>query len=202
LGHQSRFDVPPPVVALPEVSVIGHLAFSLFLSVMFFSCAGRVAIAVRGAGFRAFRRTSGADAADLDVRGEDAAESPGGGRDAKGVEVVALEVAGPSAAGADVMMVVSEVGVESDAFAARAECRDEPQLVEHPERPVDGIERHGRHPGLNRAEDGFGVRVLEARRDLAVDLEALVRQLEACPLRGPAKLFDPAVDLGAFDFHK
>ena len=97
------------------------------------------------------------------------------------------------------MVVVLEVGVEAHALATRAERGDEPEVVEHPQRPVHGVERHRRHPRLDAAEDGLGVRVLQARRDLAEDLEALVRQLDARLLGGRSEPLESLRDLVALD---
>jgi len=93
------------------------------------------------------------EAADLDLCGHDAAECLCGGWDAERVEFGALEVPCQAAVDAEVVMMLLEVGVEAHALAALAERGDEPQVVEHPERPVHGVERHRRHSLLDRPKD-------------------------------------------------
>ena len=195
-----------PAVMMFWLSATGApaLVVSFFFSVMSFSSPGlAAALGFLGADLPAsFLRTALADAPDLDVRGDDAAELLHGVGDAKRVELGALEVPRQPAAHADVVVVVLEVGVEAHALAARAQRGDEPEVVEQPQRPVDGVERHRRHPRLDRAEDGLGVRVLQARGDLAEDLEALVRQLDAGVPGGRLELLEPTHDLGTFHSHE
>ena len=99
------------------------------------------------------------------------------------------------------MVVLVEVGVEAHALAARAERGDEPEVVEHPQRPVDGVERHRRHPRLDGPEDRLRIRVLDARRDLAEDLQALVRELDARLPAGRLELLEPPPNLDTAGFH-
>lgn len=135
-----------------------------------------------------------ADAPYLDLGDEHAAQSPDGVRDAERVEVRAHEIPRQAATGADVVVVVVQVRVEANAFAPRPERRDEPQVVEHPERAVDGVNRQRRHPFADSAEHGVRVRVLQARGDFAEDLEALVCELDARGPDGRLESVDPPVD--------
>jgi len=116
--------------------------------------------------------------AHLDVRVQDAAEALQVGRQRKVVELRALEVAHEPAADAREVMVPLQVRVEPHAVSLGPERRDEAEVVESPESPVDRVERDRRHPLLHGAEDGLHVGVLVRPRDLPEDLEALGRQLQ------------------------
>lgn len=113
------------------------------------------------------------------MRVDDAAELLHGIGYAEAVELCALEIPNEAAAHADVVVVVVEVRIEPDAIAPGSERRDEPEIVELPQRSVDGVERHGRHSALDCTENGFHVRVLLSRHQLPEDLEALMGQLDA-----------------------
>ena len=88
-----------------------------------------------------------------------------------------------------------QVRVEAHGSTARTERRDEPQVVEQPERPVDGVQGRGRQPPSNPSEDRLGVGMIEAPGDLTEDLEALVRQLDPCVLDRGLEDLDPTLDL-------
>ena len=122
------------------------------------------------------------------MRGDDTAEFLHGIGNAKRAERGAFEVSRQPAAHADVVVVALEIGVEAHALATSAKRGDKPEIVKHPQRPVHGVERHRRHTYLNGTKDGLGIRVLQARRNLAEDLHTLVRQLDARLLGGRLEL--------------
>ena len=145
------------------------------------------------------RGAAAADAPHLDLRLDDAPERPHGVRDAQRVEFGALEIPCQAAADADVVMVVRQVRVEADALPPRPERGDEAQVVEHPERAVDRVDRQRRHPLADRAEHGLGVGVLQARGDLPEDFEALVRELDARGPDGRLEAVEPPVNGESID---
>src|SRR5450756_97584 len=140
-----------------------------------------------------------ADAQDLDMRGDDTPEALHAGRHGKCVEGGAFEVPDQAAADADVVVVWREVGVEAHAVATRTQRADQPEVVEHPQRPVDGVERQCRQSRLNAVQQGLGIRMLEAGCEFAKNLEALVRQLDARLLRGALEPLKPELNLGVLD---
>ena len=126
------------------------------------------------------------------MRRHDAAEFLHGCGNRERVEVRAIEVFRHPALHADVMVMVPEVGIETDALPARAEGGDQPEAVEEPQRPVHGIERNGRNPRPDAPEDGFRIGMLRICGYLAEYLETLVRKLHARLLAGGLELLKPA----------
>jgi hypothetical protein len=92
------------------------------------------------------------------------------------------------------VVVIVEVRVVADALLARADRLDEPEIVEQPQRPIDRVERHRRHPPLDRPKHRVRVGVSLARRKLSEDLQALVSDLDArfaeCLLEAPYPALD------------
>jgi len=104
--------------------------------------------------------------------------SQGGGRagDGQEIEIPVLEVDGGAAARADEVVVGREVGVKPDVPAGGADSRDQAELGEQGQSPVDGVERDARQRPVDLAVNGVDVRVVGRRGRLSIDLEALRRQ--------------------------
>ncbi len=141
------------------------------------------------------------DAPDFDVGARNAAKPLDGLGDAQGVEGGAFEIARQAAAHADVVVVVPQIGVEPHALAAGPKRRDEPQVIEQPQTPVHCVHRDGRDTTSDLPEDGVRVGMLEARRQLAEDLEALVGELDPGGLDGLLEPRDPAFHLRRVSLH-
>ena len=103
------------------------------------------------------------------------------------VERVAVEVPDQPAPPAHEVVVSTEVRIESGASARRAERRDQTEVGEQPQGPVDRIERNRWDPLADTSKDGSRIRVSTALRDVTEDLHALMRDLDA---RIPADLFE------------
>jgi hypothetical protein len=95
------------------------------------------------------------------------------------VERVVVKVADQPAPPAYEVVVPTEVGIKPGAFAGWAERRDQTEVREHPQRPIDRIQRYRRHPLANTSQDGSRIRVLAALRDMTKDLQALMGDLDA-----------------------
>jgi hypothetical protein len=127
-------------------------------------------------------RLSGAPFADtshLNLGADDGAECPDGSRDADLVEFRAVEVTHQATALANVVVVGLQVGIKAHALPSRGEGDHEAEVVQEPQRAVDGIERHRGHCRSDGLEERLGIRVLQAGGNFAEDLEALVRELDA-----------------------
>ena len=140
-------------------------------------------------------RTSRADSAHLDLRIHDAPEFLHRFGHAEVVQWLALEVADQPAPYADVVVVALEVHVEAESVAARSERGDETEITKHPQRPVDRVERDGRHTTSHGAKNGLRIRVFLRRRELSKDLEALMGQLDAGVLHDGRNVLEPLLDV-------
>ena len=107
----------------------------------------------------------------------DAAEAPYGLGHVQVVQLLALEVANQPTAHADIVVVRVQVRIEPHPVALWSESRDEPEVVQRPEGPVDRVQRDRRDAPLNGTKYSVSVRVLDRGRNLAEDLESLVRHL-------------------------
>ena len=135
------------------------------------------------------------------MRRHDAAEFLHGGGDREHVELRAFEVFRPPALHADVMVVVLEVGVETNALPAWTEGGDQPEAIEEPQRPVHGVERHRRNPHPDAPEDGFRIGMLRTCGNLAEYLETLVRKLHTRLLAGGLELLKPTPNRATNGIH-
>lgn len=113
-------------------------------------------------------------------------------RDRQPVQLGTLEIADEATAQTNEVMMTIEVRVESNAVASRPENAHEPLLVELPNGPVDGIQRHGRHAALHRAKDSLRIGMLFTGREFSKDLQALVRQLHTGILGGRGQVRKPS----------
>ena len=85
------------------------------------------------------------------------------------------------------MVVSTEIRIKSGAFAWWAERRDQTEVGEQPQGPVDRIERNLRDPFANTSKDGSRIRVPAALRDVTEDLHPLMGDLDS---RIPADLLE------------
>ena len=124
------------------------------------------------------------------------AEFTGGRRYPQGGHRGVLEIPDKPAAHAHVVVMPIEVGVEAGAVAVRPTRRDQSQVVEEPQGPVDRVERDGRQPGLHRPVQAVSGWVFGAGGDLPEDLEALVRELDASLAEAVMQSLETTLDLG------
>jgi hypothetical protein len=116
------------------------------------------------------------------------------------VEGFAVEIPDQPTLTAHEVVVSTEIPIESGTFAGWAECRDQAEIAEQPECPINRIQRHCRDPFANGPVDRPRIGVAAAFCDLAEDLRPLVGELDTSTSAHLLETLHSALDFALVHF--